>query len=107
MVTVVFRSRLRDPDDPLYAEWAPRMLELATSMPGFVSYERFRSDDGERLALIAFESIADVDAWRRHPEHREAQRLGRERFYSSYSLVVAVQERSYSFDGERRIDHPA
>lgn len=101
VVTVVFRSRLRDEEDPLYAEMAPRMLELARSMPGFVSFERFVSGDGERLALITFETLADVEAWRDHPEHREAQRLGRERFYSEYSLTVAEQVRSYGFDPER------
>ncbi len=104
MVTVIFRSRLRDPDDPEYAELAPRMLELARSMPGFVSFERFTADDGERLSLIAFETLEDVRRWREHPEHREAQRLGRERFYAEYEITVTEQVRSYSFDGERRTE---
>jgi heme-degrading monooxygenase HmoA len=105
VVTVVFRSRLRDPDDAEYAELAPRMVDLAKTMPGFVSFERFTADDGERLSLIAFESLEDVDGWREHPEHRAAQRLGRERFYSEYTITVAEQVRSYSFDGKRRTTH--
>jgi heme-degrading monooxygenase HmoA len=102
VVTVIFRSRLREENEAEYAELAPRMLELARSMPGFVSFERFTADDGERLALIAFESLEDVAAWREHPEHRAAQQLGRERFYSEYNITVAEQVRAYSFDGERR-----
>jgi heme-degrading monooxygenase HmoA len=105
VVTVIFRSRLRDEGDPEYAEWAPRMLELAKAMPGFVSFERFTGDDGERLALIAFRTLENVKAWREHPEHRAAQRLGRERFYSEYTITVAEQVRSYSFDGKRRTEH--
>lgn len=103
MVSVIFRSRLRRESEAEYAEWAPRMLDLAKTMPGFVSFKRFTADDGERLALIAFESLEDVTAWREHPEHRAAQRLGRERFYSEYTITVAEQVRSYSFDRERRI----
>lgn len=105
MVTVIFRSRLRDEARAEYSELAPRMVELARSMPGFVSFERFTADDGERLSLIAFETLENVKAWREHPEHRAAQQLGRERFYSEYSIVVAEQVRSYSFDGERRTTH--
>ncbi len=101
MVTVVFRSRLRNPDDPEYAELAPRIEELARSMPGFVSFERFQSADGERLSLIGFEALADVDRWRNHPEHRAAQRRGRERFYAEYSITVAENVRAYGFDAER------
>ncbi len=102
MITVIFRSRLRDPDDAEYAELAPRMVELARGIPGFVSFEQFAATDGERLALIAFETLEDVERWRGHPEHREAQRKGRESFYTEYSIVVAEQLRAYSFDGERR-----
>ncbi len=105
MVSVIFRSRLRDDGAAEYAELAPKMVELARTMPGFVSFERFTADDGERLSLIAFESLEDVKAWREHPEHRAAQQLGRERFYSEYTITVAEQVRSYSFDGKRRTKH--
>lgn len=104
MVSVIFRSRLREDGKAEYAELAPRMVELAKTMPGFVSFELFISDEGERLSLIAFETLEDVKAWREHPEHREAQRLGRERFYSEYSITVAEQVRSYGFDGEQRFE---
>ncbi len=101
MITVVFRSRLRDPDDPEYAELAPRIEELARSMPGFVSFERFQSAGGERLSLIGFETLEDLERWRNHPEHREAQQRGRERFYAEYSITVAENVRAYRFVAER------
>ena len=74
------------------------MFELARSMPGFVSYKVFASDDGERASLIEFETSEQLRAWREHPEHREAQRLGRERFYTSYTLQVAEPERESRFE---------
>ena len=77
---------------------AERMLELAQSMPGFVSYKVYASDDGERASIIEFETAEQLRAWREQPEHREAQRLGRERFYTDYTLQVAEPEREFRFE---------
>lgn len=104
MVLVVFRSRLREPVDPEYGELFGRLMELAREMPGFVSLRRYGAEDGERLALVEFESLEALDGWRRHPEHAEAQRLGREKFYEWYDLTVCETVRAYSFDGERRTE---
>ena len=57
-------------------------------MPGFVSYTNFRSEDGERVSLIEFESAEALGAWRTHPEHAAAMKLGRERYYEEYSSMV-------------------
>ncbi len=98
MVLAVFRSRLRPEFDDEFQALATRMLELARSMPGFISYKVFASDDGERASLIEFETAEQLRAWREHPEHREAQRLGRERFYTSYTLQVAEPGRESRFE---------
>ena len=39
---------------------------------------------------------ADALAWKHEAEHREARRLGRERWYSSFSVHVATVQRTYS-----------
>ena len=98
MVLAVFRSRLRPEIDDEFQTLAARMYELAQSMPGFISYKVYISDDGERASLIEFESAEQLRAWREHPEHREAQRLGRERFYTAYTLHVAEPERESRFE---------
>jgi heme-degrading monooxygenase HmoA len=74
------------------------MLELAESMPGFISYKVYLSEDGERVSIIEFESAEHLRAWREHPEHREAQKIGRERFYESYTLHVAEPTRESRFE---------
>ena len=70
MVLAVFRSRLRSENSEEFLMLADRMLELAQSMPGFVSYTNFRAEDGERCSVIEFESAAHLRAWRTHPESR-------------------------------------
>ncbi len=93
MVVTIFRSRLRDDAEPLYSGWAARIDALADAMPGFVSIKRFDAADGERVSIVEFADQASHDAWRDHPEHRAAQRLGRERFYATYCVQVCRLDR--------------
>jgi heme-degrading monooxygenase HmoA len=99
MVITVFRSRLRPENADEFQALAAKMLELARSMPGFVSYKLYAAEDGERCSIIEFESPEQLRAWREHPEHREAQRMGRERYYAEYTLHVAEPARESRFGG--------
>lgn len=98
MILTVFRSRPRpDLDVAAITVIGERMHELATSMPGFVSYKDFSSADGETVTIVEFESEETQRAWREHPEHVEAQRLGRERFFSEYTIHIGVPARTLRF----------
>ena len=97
MVVVVFRSRLKPGIEQELQETDARMAALAATMPGFVSYRQYTSADGEEIALVEFASHETAAAWRAHPEHREAQRLGRERWFSEYRITVCDTVRDYSF----------
>ena len=95
MIVTVFRSRLRPEHVEEYQQWATRMRALVGSMPGFVSAKTFTAADGERVSIEVFESPETLEAWRNHPEHREAQRLGREKFYAEFHVQVCRVERDY------------
>ena len=97
MVVVVFRARLKSGIGKDYEETDARMAALAASMPGFVSYTPCTSANGEDVAIVEFESHESVAAWKAHPEHREAQRLGRERWFDEYRITVCDAVRDYSF----------
>jgi len=97
VVITLFRSRLRPEAREEYERWAGRMNQLAKAMPGFVSIKTFAADDGERISIIEFESERAHGAWRDHPEHREAQRLGRERFYAEFQIQLCTPVRRYGF----------
>ena len=100
-VVTVFRSRLADGfgGDDDYSPMADRMVELGTSMPGFVDFKTFTADDGERVALITFTDMESQLAWRHQSEHALAQGAGRDRFYDEYSLQVCTCERVSTFSG--------
>jgi heme-degrading monooxygenase HmoA len=102
MVIVIFRSRVR-PDADLTGidALAARMYEIASSMPGFVSYKEFHADDQETVAVVEFDSQEHLLAWRGHPEHLAAQQRGRDSVFEIYDIAVCEQVRRYGFTKER------
>jgi heme-degrading monooxygenase HmoA len=100
MIVTVFRSRLMPGVREDYVARVNRMMELAASMPGYISHKGFFADDGERVSIIEFESEEALRAWRMHPEHREAQRQAREIYYQDYSVQVCriIRETSFKRD---------
>jgi len=97
-VVVVFRSRLRvNADLSALEAAATRMYELASAMPGFISYKDFTASDGESVSIVEFSDAASLLAWRNHPEHLSMQRRGRDEFMAEYHIQVCRIEREYSF----------
>ena len=97
MILTVFRSRLRPGVQSQYAEVAAEMAALAETMPGFRGRRAYFSEDGEKLTLVEFEDEESQGNWAKNSEHHAAQRLGRERFYSEYSVQVCNVVRESSF----------
>ena len=107
---VVFTSRRRQDAsaaDDGYVEMATRMEELARQQPGFRDILTVRGADGVGISVATFDSEQHAVAWKQHPEHLEAQRLGRERFYEWYRLEVTQVTRTYGWDRAARVFHVA
>ena len=98
MIVTVFRSRLQPGLRDDYVALVDRMVQIATTMPGYISHKGFFAEDGERCTIVEFESEETQRAWRMHPEHRDAQRKGRDIYYESYSLQICELKRTLRFD---------
>lgn len=96
-VITVFRSRLQPGTEPTYETLSAEISHLARSMPGFLEEKTFISSDGERVTLVLFSDATSHAAWRDHPRHREAQEIGRSKFYSEYQIYTAVVDFTASF----------
>ena len=103
MIITVFRSRLRPGVRDEYVALVQRMAELAATMPGYISHKGFFADDGERVTVVEFESEEGMRAWRTHPEHIKAQRLGRQRFYTEYHLQICELVRDSHYKSEEPV----
>ena len=101
-LVIVFRTRLRpevagDPDLARELELlGESMYEIATGMPGFISYKDFAAADSEYVSIVEFDNAENLAAWRRHPEHLVAQRQGKEKFFEWYQIQVCRVERQYA-----------
>ena len=100
MVLTVFRSRLKAENVEEYYRWAARMSEMARTMPGYLSHKSFTAEDGERVTIVEFADHGGQEFWRTRPEHLEAQKLGRNAFYTEYKLQVCEVVRESAFGGE-------
>ena len=65
------------------------MEKLARTMPGYISHKGFFADDGERVTIVEFEHEEGLHAWRTNPEHIEAQKLARQKYYTAYHFRFA------------------
>ncbi len=97
MIVTVFRARLLPDVRDEYVALVNRMSELAATMPGYISHKGFFADDGERVTVVEFESEEGMRAWRTHPEHVQAQRKGRQIYYSEYHIQVCEVLREARF----------
>jgi heme-degrading monooxygenase HmoA len=73
------------------------MRPLAEGIDGFISVERFESltTPGKLLSVSFWRDEAALDAWRNLPQHRGAQRAGRDIMFDGYRLRVASVLRDY------------
>ena len=80
-----------------YDEMATRMVELAAAQPGFLGIESVR-EGAVGITVSYWDSEEAIVGWRKHIEHREAQRLGRSAWYDEYHVRVARVDRARWFE---------
>ncbi len=100
MIVTVFRSRLRAGVGVDYGALSDRMVELARTMPGYVSSKDFLAGDGERVTIVEFADEEGLLTWRTNPEHIAAQKLARQKYYSEYRIQVCTLDRESKFKAD-------
>ena len=89
---VIFSSQRND-DLEGYAETAARMVELAAEQPGFLGVESVREDLG--ITVSYWSDLESIKRWKVQAEHRVAQQMGMDKWYSSYKTRIALVQRDY------------
>ena len=91
------RGTSRLPQREEYSSTHKHMRTLASAIPGFISFRRYTSEDGETLAVTEFASAEALAAWRDHPDHGTAQQRGRHEFYSEYEIIKCTVIHRYGY----------
>ena len=89
-----------------YLDIAAQLRPELEQIDGFISVERFQSltQEGKILSLSFWRDEKAVARWRRHEQHRDAQRAGRGGIFKNYRLRVAAVVRDYGL--EDRVEAP-
>ncbi len=97
-VAVIFTNQRTGEDDAGYGKMATRMVELAEAQDGFLGMDSVSGEDGLTITNSYWRDHAAVVAWKANVEHQAAQKMGREKWYQTFSLRVATVERAYGFE---------
>lgn len=100
MFVVIFRATARDLDAE-YSAMAAQMRELALTQFGCLEFSAVTEGEQE-IAVSYWPDEASIRAWKQHGDHLAAQRLGRERWYASYTVDIAEVRRSYRHPANQR-----
>ena len=90
---VIFSS-IRSDGENGYGDMAKRMVELASSQPGFLGFESVRQEIG--ISVSYWASLETIQAWKENAEHREAQKKAKD-WYDSFRVRVCRVEKEYGF----------
>ena len=97
-VAVIFTNTRTGGDEDAYGEMAARMVELARQQDGFLGIDTVTGADGLTITNSYWRDHDVVVAWKANVEHLAAQKMGREKWYQTFSLRVATVERAYGFE---------
>lgn len=87
---VFFTSHRRD-NDSGYSQIAERMVEIASKQPGFLGIESAREDVG--ITVSYWSDLESIQRWKDNIDHQEAQKVGVEKWYTSFKTRIAKVER--------------
>lgn len=94
---VIFTAVQSGKEVDTYESMAMRMVELAHQQPGFLGYESAQADGHAEITICYWDTDENIRAWKQNAEHLEAQRRGRETWYSAYHIRIVRIERAYGF----------
>ena len=91
---VIFTAQ-RSAGDQGYDAMAQAMGTLAAEQPGYIGMESTRDADGLGITVSYWQDEAALKNWKTVAQHALAQKLGKEKWYTHYTLRVARVERAY------------
>ena len=83
----------RTEGDNGYGEMAVKMVELASRQPGFLGIESARQEVG--ITVSYWTDLESIKKWKENIDHRRAQKLGREKWFTSFKTRISKVERDY------------
>lgn len=88
---VIFTSQLVTAD-PSYRAASEKMMQMVSTMPGYLGVDSVRDESGIGITISYWESLESIRAWGQNPTHRAIQEKGKDTWYSTYTIRIAKIE---------------
>lgn len=107
MIAVIFEVWPHAQHKQTYLDVAADLRPLLDGMEGFISIERFVSlaDPNKILSLSFWRDEKALEGWRNLPQHRMAQKQGRDLVFRDYRLRVGGIDRDYGMAAREQAPH--
>lgn len=89
---VIFSSHRTEGDEG-YGAMADKMGNLAKKQAGFLGVESAR--EGIGITVSYWADLESIKNGKSNLEHQEAQRLGKDKWYSTFKIRISKVERDY------------
>lgn len=94
MYIVIFTATTNQLDNQ-YSEMAKQLRDLAFKEFACLDFHSVMENNQE-ITLSYWPSLENITAWKSHPLHIKAQKLGKERWYQSYTVQIAEVIKEYN-----------
>lgn len=86
MYVVIFKATVVTLDDQ-YTRMAQALKQLAFSEYGCLDFVAV-TEGNQEIAISYWQSLQDIREWKNDPLHRAAQALGKDKWYSEFSVEI-------------------
>ena len=97
MFVVIFRAVAKNLDAD-YSKMAAELRSIALNEFNCIDFKAV-TEGRDEVALSYWNTLEDIQRWKAHSLHLQAQQRGRERWYESYSVEIAEIQRHYGDGG--------
>lgn len=94
MYIVIFKATLKKLDDE-YQELAKGLRTLAMDKYGCLDFYS-ATENNQETTLSYWPSLQAIQAWKADPLHQQGQKLGKERWYQSYTVQISEVIKEYN-----------
>ena len=95
MFAVIFKAKTGR-QDAQYSQTVATMRDLAFSKYNCQDFIAV-TEGTQEIAISYWLTERDIQNWHKDAQHRVAQKIGRKKWYASYTVEVLEIKRSYSF----------
>ena len=85
------------------ARLTEKLSPILRSIPGFISSNTYRADDGEEIGIVRMASREALEAWINEGAHGSAQKIA-DQIYERFWVQSAETFRQYAWENGKRID---